>query len=82
MVWDRETGTFQYLDGNSGPEELPELLDCWSYKGTETLEARKKLLGKYAEVISADLCEMNLVSNITGLVRRVLILKLPHGQGQ
>ena len=42
MVWDRETGTFQYLDGNSGPEELPELLDCWSYKGTETLEARKK----------------------------------------
>ena len=26
------------------PEELPELLDCWSYKGTETLEARKKLL--------------------------------------
>ena len=77
MVWDRETGTFQYLDGNSGPEELPELLDCWSYKGTETLEARKKLLGKYAEVISADLCEMNLVSNITGLVPASPFLSYP-----
>lgn len=77
MVWDRETGTFQYLDGNSGPEEFPELLDCWSYKGTETLEARKKLLGKYAEVISADLCEMNLVSNITGLVPASPFLSYP-----
>ena len=58
MVWDRETGKFQYLDGNSEAEDLPELLGCWHYEGTKTLEARKKLLGRYAEVISADLCEM------------------------
>lgn len=77
MVWDRETGKFQYLDGNSEAEDLPELLGCWHYEGTKTLEARKKLLGRYAEVISADLCEMNLVSNITGLVPASPFLSYP-----
>ena len=33
----------------------------------DTLKARRALLEKYTEVISADLCEMNLVSNLTGL---------------
>lgn len=68
FVWDRETGKFTYMDGTHEAEDLPEMLDQWYYKGTETLEARSKMLEKYREVISADLCEMNLVSNVTGLV--------------
>lgn len=77
FVWDRETGTMQYLDGTSQPEAMPELLEHWYYQGTETLEGRKKLLGKYAEVISADLCEMNLVSNVTGYVPSSPFLSYP-----
>ena len=77
FVWDRETGTLQYLDGTSQPEAMPDLLEHWYYQGTETLEGRKKLLGKYAEVISADLCEMNLVSNITGYVPSSPFLSYP-----
>ena len=67
FVWDRETGAFTYLDGAHAEEPLPELQGCWHYQGRGTLAARDGLLQKYREVISADLCEMNLVSNVTGL---------------
>lgn len=68
LVWDRETGELSYTDGSGTKEMLPGLMACWRYQGRETLEARHKLLEKYTGAISADLCEMNLVSNITGLV--------------
>ncbi len=68
FVWDRETGMLTYTDGVSQPEPMPEMLEHWRFEGTKTLEGRRQLLKKYAEVISADLCEMNLVSNVTGLV--------------
>lgn len=77
FVWDRETGDMHYLDGVSEKEPMPELLEHWYYQGTETLEGRRKLLDKYAEVISADLCEMNLVSNITGYVPASPFLSYP-----
>lgn len=77
FVWDRESGKMHYLDGESDAESMPEMLEHWYYKGTETLEGRKKLLEKYAEVISADLCEMNLVSNVTGLVPSSPFLSYP-----
>lgn len=77
FVWDRETSELVYTDGSSEKESIPELLDCWRYQGTETLNARRKLLQKYAEVISADLCEMNLVSNITGLTPSAPFLSYP-----
>ena len=67
FVWNRETADFTYTDGSTPVENLPQLMDCWRYKGRETLDARRSLLEKYLGVISADLCEMNLVSNITGL---------------
>lgn len=54
-----------------------QMLDHWYYKGKETLEGRRKLLNKYAEVISADLCEMNLVSNVTGYVPSSPFLSYP-----
>ena len=77
FVWDRETGEFTYLDGNAAPEQLPEMQNCWYYEGTKTLEERSRLLEKYREVISADLCEMNLVSNVTGMVPSSPFLSYP-----
>ena len=69
FVWNPDTGEFTYMEGNSEPNELiPEMKDFWHFKGVETLKERERLLEKYMDVISADLCEMNLVSNVTGLV--------------
>lgn len=77
FVWDRETGVFSCTDGSGTSEHLPEMLEHWRYRGTETLAARRKLLEKYTGVISADLCEMNLVSNVTGLVPASPFLSYP-----
>lgn len=77
FVWDRETGDFLYKDGNAEVENLPEMQECWYYEGAETLEKRSSLLEKYREVISADLCEMNLVSNVTGFVPSSPFLSYP-----
>lgn len=66
FVWDRESGKITYTDGSNKFEDLPNMIDHWRLKGKETLEGRKELLKDYLGVISADLCEMNLVSNITG----------------
>lgn len=77
FVWNRENGCMTYTDGSGITEELPEMINCWRYDGTHTLEERRKLLEKYTEVISADLCEMNLVSNVTGLVPASPFLSYP-----
>ena len=77
FVWDRETGNLDYLDGASKTKALPEFLDCWYYENTDTLNKRYDLLKEYTEVISADLCEMNLVSNITGLLPASPFLSYP-----
>lgn len=65
FIYDPDTAEFSYLDYK---ENIPALKDCWRFTGSETLKARHALLGKHTDVISADLCEMNLVSNVTGLV--------------
>lgn len=65
FVYDPDTAEFSYLDYRAS---IPELKDCWRYTGTETLKERHALLGQHTDVISADLCEMNLVSNVTGLL--------------
>ena len=75
--WNRETGKLLFTNGSSEPEDMPELIDCWRYEGPETLKKRRAHLDKYMDVISADLCEMNLVSNITGLVPAVPTLDYP-----
>lgn len=68
-VWDPRNGDFNFTDGTGRPaESIPGLKDCWYYEGLETLKQRDSLLLHYKEVVSADLCEMNLVSNITGMV--------------
>jgi len=77
FVWDRESGELTYTDGSGTTEDMPKLLEHWRYQGVETLNERQKLLEKYTGVISADLCEMNLVSNITGLVPATPFLSYP-----
>lgn len=77
FVWDRETGVLSYTDGSGRTRDLPQMLDCWRYKDTSTLAARRALLEEFTEVISADLCEMNLVSNVTGLVPATPFLDYP-----
>lgn len=68
FVWDPDTGEFTYMEGEEKPhEQIPALKEFWHYEGRKTLEGRQRLLEKYRDVISADLCEMNLVSNVTGL---------------
>ena len=77
FVWDRETGELLYTDGTTTAEHMPGMLSCWRYEGKKTLDERRRLLDKYTEVISADLCEMNLVSNVTGLVPASPFLSYP-----
>lgn len=77
LVWDRETGRLSYLDGSGAGKDLPELLDCWRYQDRRTLEKRQELLREYTGAISADLCEMNLVSNVIGFVPACPTLSYP-----
>lgn len=78
FVWNPDTGEFTYMEGPGFPHEsLPQMKEFWHYQGRETLEGRRKLLEKYMAVISADLCEMNLVSNITGYLPSAKRLNYP-----
>lgn len=77
FVWDRESGELTCTDGSTTAAPMPEMLAHWRYQGTETLKERKRLLKQYTAVISADLCEMNLVSNITGLLPSAPSLNYP-----
>ena len=78
FVWDPDTDEFTYMEGDEKPHEsIPGMKEFWHYKGRETLEGREKLLEKYMAVISADLCEMNLVSNVTGLLPSAPRLSYP-----
>lgn len=77
FVWNRETGDLTYTDGSGVREHMPDMQHCWRYNGVETLKERRRLLEHYTEVISADLCEMNLVSNVTGFVPSTPFLDYP-----
>lgn len=78
FVWDPDTGEFTYTEGEVYPHEpIPGMKEFWHYQGRETLEGRRRLVEKYMAVISADLCEMNLVSNVTGLVPSAARLNYP-----
>ncbi|RGY95643.1 homoserine dehydrogenase [Clostridium sp. AM58-1XD] len=78
FVWDPETDEFTYMEGNEKPHEnIPGMKEFWHYKDRSTLEGRSRLLEKYIASISADLCEMNLVSNVTGLVPATPQLSYP-----
>lgn len=78
FVWDPDTGEFTYMEGDEKPHEnIPAMKEFWHYKNRETLKERHRLLEQYMDVISADLCEMNLVSNVTGFVPSAPRLNYP-----
>ena len=77
FVWDRETCEFTYKDGIHESELLPDMHKYWHYEGTQTLEGRNFLLKKYKETIAADLCEMTLVSNVSGLMPATPFMHYP-----
>ncbi len=78
LVWDPETGILTCDNETERLEEaIPELAGCWHYQGEATLKRRQELLEKYTGVISADLCEMNLVSNVTGLKAALPTMSYP-----
>lgn len=66
FVWNYENYDLTYTDGSNRVITLEEMKNAWRFQGRETLDARRELLSDWLSVISADLCEMNLVSNITG----------------
>lgn len=74
FLWDPDTGDLSYLDNC---ENLPELRNCWRYNGRDTLNDRRSLLEKYISNIPADLCEMNVVSNVLGFVAAAPRLSYP-----
>lgn len=77
FIWNRDNGKFLYNDGMHQEEDLPEMKEFWHYEDAETLRGRDRLLEKYREVISADLCEMNLVSNVSGFVPATPFMHYP-----
>lgn len=77
FVWNRDTGDFMITDDSNRTKKVPELIKYWNYQGISTLDARKALLKEFTSVVSADLCEMNLVSNITGFSPAAPFLNYP-----
>ncbi|WP_080872687.1 homoserine dehydrogenase [Oceanobacillus timonensis] len=68
FVWDRDSGEVTYTDGKEEYFSAKELLHYWEYKDKTTLNQRYEILKGLTGTIAADICEMNLVSNVTGLL--------------
>ena len=67
-VWNPDNGDFYRTDRPQEVAKIPALGEFWHFQGRETLEGRQQVLSGYTGTICADLCEMNLVSNVTGLL--------------
>ncbi len=65
FIYDLDSQMFSFC----GKEEyLPELREYWAYTGPSTLKERSRVLHGYPQCAVPDYCEMNIVSNATGLV--------------
>ncbi|MBQ7645312.1 MAG: hypothetical protein IJS84_09840, partial [Spirochaetales bacterium] len=76
IIYNPETSEITYLEATPSAV-IPELAKYREFKGVETLKARYELLKSMLGPISADLCEMNLVSNVTGLKPAAIELNYP-----
>ena len=76
IIFNPETCEITYLEEKPSAI-IPELRKYREFKGVETLKARYELLKSMLGPISADLCEMNLVSNVTGLKPAAVELNYP-----
>lgn len=77
FVWDKESGKITYTDGKEEYYDAPEMGDAWQYESTNTLQKRYEILKDQTKTIAADICEMNLVSNVTGLLPATSSLNYP-----
>lgn len=76
IIYNPEDGAVTYFEAQPSAY-IPELAKYREFKGVETLKARYELLKDLLGPISADLCEMNLVSNVTGLKPAAVELNYP-----
>lgn len=67
FIFDNASKKATYTDGKEEYFDLPELESLMVFEGSKTLDARLNLLKDKTNVIAADVCEMNTVSNIIGL---------------
>ncbi|PAF23068.1 homoserine dehydrogenase [Terribacillus saccharophilus] len=68
FVFDRDSGKLTYTDGKEVYHDKPEIMNAWEYEDTSTLQQRFESLKELTGTIAADVCEINLVSNVTGLL--------------
>ncbi|MGH0052632.1 MAG: hypothetical protein ACQ5SW_04500 [Sphaerochaetaceae bacterium] len=64
FVYDLDTGLFRYQGQEAS---LPELKAHWHLDGMQTLHERSRILADFPQFAVPDYCEMNVVSNATGL---------------
>ncbi len=64
FVYDLETGVFEFQGQTA---VLPDLADHWHLDGMQTLKQRSRILSDFPQFAVPDYCEMNVVSNATGL---------------
>ena len=77
FVFDRESGKITYTDGKEVYYDKPELNNAWEYEDISTLQQRYEALKELTGTIAADVCEINLVSNVTGLLPAAAGLNYP-----
>lgn len=78
LIWDYDTKKFSYTDEHNHVEyEMPEMASCWHYEDHSTLARRGELLKDYVQPITANFCEMNLVSNVTGMLPAKALVECP-----
>jgi len=78
LLWDGDTKLFSYTDEHTHTEfVMPEMEQCWHYSDIETLKKRGELLKDYVAPISANFCEMNLVSNVMGMLPAKSLIECP-----
>jgi len=65
FVYNLDDGRFSY---QGTIEVLPELAEHWQLQGMETLSHRSRILKNFPQFAVPDYCEMNVVSNATGLI--------------
>lgn len=64
FVYDLATGSFEFQGQKA---ILPQLADHWHLDGMQTLAQRSRILSGFPQFAVPDYCEMNVVSNATGL---------------
>lgn len=77
FVWDRESGKITYTDGKEVYYDAPNIINAWEYEDIGTLHQRYDILKELTGTIAADVCEINLVSNVTGLLPAAAGLSYP-----